>query len=357
MITSQITTEANGRVNLIGEHTDYNGGWVLPTAIPQKTKVVTVPHEGRAVILETLLSIAGQTPTVTYTLGNECATGTWDDYIKGCTRLLEKRGFTLGGFKMTISSDVPAGSGLSSSAALLIAVLKALRAIFEIPLSDLELAQLAQQVENEFVGANVGIMDQMACSFASLGKAIFIDTKNLTYEGLVLPLDKMDLVVINSGVDHQHAGGDYNQRRSECEEACQILRIKELRELGMTDLNRLNELPNVLARRAQHVITENDRVHQFVACLKSGNIQKMGALFYESHASMRDDYEISVTAIDQLVELCRAHPATIGARLTGGGFGGSIVAITEKDKGREMAEAVTTAYKEKTGNRPTILVP
>ena len=219
------------------------------------------------------------------------------------------------------------------------------------------MAQLGQRIENDFVGANVGIMDQMACAFAKFGEALFLDTKDLKFERVQLPMNEMDLVVINSGVEHRHAGGDYNQRRKECEDACRELGIKELREFTKADLPKLAILPDILRRRARHVITENERVHQSVAAIKSLDLISLGKLFYESHESMRDDYQVSISEIDLLVDLCRASPVTYGARLTGGGFGGSIVAITHKNEGQRVAEEVCRTYSMQTGERPSILVP
>ncbi len=347
--------EAFGRVNLIGEHTDYNGGWVLPTAIPQKTKIILTTRQDQKVVARTTAKTSES--EIEYSLGAERRTNTWIDYLQGATFLLRQKGFSLRGFDVEVESTVPTGSGLSSSAALEISFLKALKEMFVLPLSEVEMAQLGQRIENEFVGAQVGIMDQMACAFAKFGEALFLDTKKLNFERIDLPLDLMDLVVINSGVAHQHAGGDYNRRRAECEEACKILKIDSLREIEFEQLSRIGELPDVLLRRSRHIITENQRVHQAVKSLKNKDINQLGVLFYESHQSMKDDYEISVPQIDTLVDLCRENSATYGARLTGGGFGGSIVAITKKNKGAEMAAAVCELYRAETGENPTVLVP
>ena len=354
---SEITSIAQGRVNLIGEHTDYNGGWVLPTAIPQSTKVTLKPREDRMVRATTDLKFSKSDSAMSYQLGQEKVSGTWLDYLQGGTKILASLGHELHGFDIHLESSVPTGSGLSSSAALEVSFLKALREAFDLPLSDIEIARIGQRIENEFVGAKVGIMDQMACALAHFGEALFLDTKKMEFERIEIPLSKMDLVVINSGVEHQHAGGDYNQRRSECEQACERLGIQELRELETKDLGKLEILPEKLRRRARHVITENERVHQAVAALRAQDLSRLGQLFYQSHTSMKEDYEVSIPAIDLLVDLCRQQPGTFGARLTGGGFGGSIVAITEKGKGQAIADAVTKLYSQKSGHTATILVP
>lgn len=346
--------EAHGRVNLIGEHTDYNSGWVLPTLIPQKTVVEIRPRSDAKVIARS----THQSP-VEYVLGSENPTKGWIDYIQGATRILKELGCKIGGFEIDVDSNLPMGSGLSSSAALEVAVLRALRATFNLDLNDVVIAQIGQRIENEFVGARVGIMDQMVVSVGRENQALFLDAHNLEYELVPLPFDKMDLVIINSGIAHRlgdHDGG-YNQRRAECEEACRLLKIGSLREMTVDDLARVESLPDVFKRRARHVITENDRVHRAVSAFKNGRINEIGELFYQSHASMRDDYQVTIPEIDRLVELCRAERGTIGARMTGGGFGGSIVALTKKGEGRAIATAVVQAYVRQTGEKGTIVVP
>ncbi|RZA02047.1 MAG: galactokinase [Proteobacteria bacterium] len=349
---------AHGRVNLIGEHTDYNGGWVLPTAIPQQTTVRLSRLDGSTVELHAGVEEAGGAArSATYELGQEKARGDWADYLQGATSLLAKSGIKLGGFKAEISSTVPEGSGLSSSAALEVAFLKGLRSLFGFELTDEAIAILGQRIENEFVGARVGIMDQMACAFGKWGEALFLDTQSMQHRSVVIPLGRADLVVINSGVKHRHCGGGYNQRREECEAACAELKIKSLRELHPDGLDRLNSLPDTLLRRARHVVTENIRVLETVKAFECGDLPTAGQLFYASHASMRDDYEVSVPEVDLLVSLLGKEAGVYGARLTGGGFGGSVVALTRKGEGRAIAERVALAYGERTGLNATVLIP
>lgn len=350
-MTETFREKAHGRVNLIGEHTDYNGGWVLPTAIPQYTEVSLTKKSGNIAHIR-----SSGNRDETFELGREKSTGTWIDYLQGATKFLSEKG-KIGGFEAVISSTMPEGSGLSSSAALEISFLKALRNAFSVDVSDVDLALMGQRIENEFVGARVGIMDQMAVSLAKSGEALFLDTKDLTYERVKLPLHQMDLIIINSGLSHQLSAtdGGYNQRRAQCEEACKILGIQQLRDIDAQSLAAKN-LPDVLARRARHVVTENERVHQAVAAIKEGNLPLLGKLFVESHESMRDDYEVSIPEIDLLVEFCTKDKDCFGARLTGGGFGGSIVAITKKGQGSRISKEVVKEYKKRTGISATVLV-
>lgn len=357
---SEVAAFAHGRVNLIGEHTDYNGGFVLPTNIPQRTEVAVSKRNDREVHLYSA-NFAGKGGTdqtsTTYSLGDESLSRHWSDYIKGITFLLQKDGYKISGFNCALRSNVPIGSGLSSSAALEVAILKALNKVFALGIDPVTIAKLGQRVENEFVGARIGIMDQMVASLGTMGEALFIDTRDLSYKNLPLPTSEMELLVINSGVEHSNVHGDYNQRRSECEQACAALKVSQLRDLGVGDLDRLKPLPEVLMRRARHVITENQRVLDAVVALQAGHYGKMGELFTASHASMRDDYKVSIPEIDLLVELTASETGVLGARLTGGGFGGSIVALLKPGLGRAVGERVVARYNEKTGKQATVLVP
>lgn len=350
-MSEKFTARAHGRVNLIGEHTDYNGGWVLPTTIPQYTEVMVEASPGKTVIIT-----SSGDRSYSYNLGEETHTDSWVDYLQGATKLLSDRGEKLSGFRANIESNMPEGSGLSSSAALEISFLKSLKQLFNLNISDVELAKIGQKIENEFVGARVGIMDQMAVSLAKEGEALFLDTRELTYERVPLPLEKMDLLVINSGISHRlsaHDGG-YNQRRAQCEEACKILGIAQLRDITFANLAK-QKLPETLMNRARHVVTENERVKQAVEAIRGHNVESLGKLFVESHKSMRDDYEVSIPEIDLLVDLCLKNNNVYGARLTGGGFGGSIVVITKKGMKHKVAENIIPVYEKETGSKGTVL--
>jgi galactokinase len=347
-----IDVSAAGRVNLIGEHTDYNGGFVLPTAIPQRTRVRLEPRADYVarVTSETM----GETRS--YEVGRETPTGSWVDYVQGVTKYLAEAGHRLRGFDATVSSTVPVGSGLSSSAALEVSMMRALKEAFGFEMDPVAMARVGQLAENEFVGAKTGIMDQMASGLADLGTALFLDTRSLEWQRVPLP-PGAELVVINSGVAHDHSRGDYNTRWSECERAARMLGVPQLRDVPLEDLTKVDALPDPLNRRARHVVTEDARVLEAVESMRAGDLARLGELFYASHASMRDDYVVSVPAVDQLVELGRAEPGVYGARLTGGGFGGSVVMLVGQGRAGEIAGRVASRYADATGNTATVLVP
>ena len=354
-VAPMIVALAHGRVNLIGEHTDYNGGFVLPTLSPQATTAAVAATSGRRVRVWSRELSAGKPPRVFY-LGDEETGDGWLDYVQGATVALRKAGMALGGFDLALASDVPLGSGLSSSAALEVSVLRALRRLFGLDFDDVALARLAQAVETEFVGAPIGIMDQMASSLGRTGEALFIDTRTLETAPVALP-NGTELVVINSGVAHHHANGDYRTRRAECDKAAALLGVGQLRDLGLTDLSRLGALPAPLDRRVRHVVRENQRVLDAVAAMRADDAAAVGALFNASHASQRDDYECSVPAVDDLVAIGQADPDVFGARLTGGGFGGSIVALVRAGEATSVATRVSAEYSRVSGQTSTVLVP
>jgi len=350
--SAEVAAEAPGRVNLIGEHTDYHQGYVLPTVLPQST---TVSLRRRADYSVSAFSDVVVPAMDDYVLGEEETRGDWIDYVQGVTAVLAKSGYLLTGFDVAIESTVPPGGGVSSSAALTIALLRALTALHRFTLTDVEIAHLAHRVEVEFVGAPIGMMDQMACSVGRAGEALFLDTRTLAFERLPWPAS-LELIVIHSGRSHAHAGGDYVTRRRQSFAAAGLLGVRWLRDASAALLSRAT-MPEVLRRRARHVITENQRVRDAAEALRRADGERLGALFNQSHASMRDDYEISLPEIDALVALGQADPDVLGARLTGGGFGGSVVMLAAAGRGRPAAERIAARYKKAVGCDGAILVP
>jgi galactokinase len=351
-----ITARAPGRVNLIGEHTDYNHGFVLPTPIPQHT-TVQLRLTDAPVVEARSADMPGESHA--YRLGEELRQHGWIDYVQGVTQILARDGHPLGGFDLHIQSDVPMGSGLSSSAALEIALLRALREAFALALTDVQLAQIGQRVENDFVGAPVGIMDQMVCSLGQPGQALFLDTDSLTWELVPLPRSA-ELVVIDSLVRHNHASGDYRTRREECERACAALGVKRLRDVdpvALGALDNLDTLPEPLLRRARHVVSENRRVLQMVEALRHEHLDECGRLLDAGHISLRDDFEISVPEVDQLVDIANERDDVYGARMTGGGFGGAIIVLARAGAGPNAAHGIVERYQAETGKSAAVLVP
>ena len=340
-----VHADAPGRVNLLGEHTDYHDGFVLPAVIPERTRVQLQPRDDRRV---RAWSDGVSDGIAEYQLGGERPRQDWLDYVQGVTVALAALDAPIRGFDLRIESEVPLGAGLSSSAALEVSTLRALRAAFDLALDDVALARAGQAAETDFVGAPVGIMDQMASSLGRDGEALFIDTRSLAFERIALPRTA-DVLVLNSGLTHAHAGGEYAARRRESFEAARLLGVSHLRDLDTTALPRIEALPPLLARRARHVVTENQRVLDAVAALRAEDPVRLGMLFNASHASMRDDYEVSLPDIDVLVALTQGDAAVFGARLTGGGFGGGIVALTHAGAARAVYARVAGAYSTVTG--------
>ncbi len=340
-------TEASapGRVNLLGEHTDYNDGFVLPTAIPQRTTVqLGLSKDGQhnfySVELDEQVSISE---------GHHTPSG-FASYIFGCVRLLEREGYTVPPINLHVTSSVPIGSGLSSSAALEVATLRGLRSLLNLDIDDVRIAQLAQQAEIQYSGVQCGIMDQMASSLADTEHMLFLDTRSLERQVIPFP-SGAEVVVIDSGVPRTLAGSGYNQRRAECEEAAHLLGVKALRDI--TDPQAVEELPEPQRRRARHVITEDNRV---LEALQGVSAERFGELMNASHASLRDDYEVSVPALDTLVAMLQETSGVFGARLTGAGFGGACVALVAAGKGEAIAQDVIEKYK-RSGFAGRILVP
>jgi galactokinase len=258
------------------------------------------------------------------------------------------------GFDVRIDSTLPVGVGVSSSAALVVSLLRALRALCDLPLDDLEMARLAHRVETHFVGAPAATMD-MACSLGRRGQVLLVDTRDRSFDLIPWPAEA-ELVVIDSGVTHDHGGG-YAVRRRESFSAAAALGVEHLRDVDTDDLPALDALPEPLARRARYVVTENARVLATADALRRRDLDTAGRLFAASHASMRDDYEITTAEIDGLVSLAEADPAIHGARMTGGGFGGAVVMLARAGEGRVAAERIAGAYEARFDRRATILSP
>ncbi len=341
----QASASAPGRVNLLGEHTDYNDGFVLPVAIAQRTRVA-MRRNGRA---DFRLYAAQLGEQVSFTLEAPPAQH-FASYVYGCLLVARDEGAVIPPLDIHVSSDVPMGVGLSSSAALEVGTLRCLRQLLALPMDDVRIAQLAQRAEIDYAGVRCGILDQMASSLADTQRALLLDTRSLERRFVDLPAGTA-ILVIDSGVPRSLAESGYNQRRAECEEAARLLGVASLRDVGATAA--VESLPEPLRRRARHVLTENARVLKAAAC---SSAREFGALMNASHASLRDDYEVSTPGLDRLVALLQARPEVFGARLTGAGFGGACVALCQAHALRAVGEAVLLGYAQ-SGGQGKVLVP
>lgn len=349
---------APGRVNLIGEHTDYNEGFVLPFAIEHKTYVAVSAREDNRikVFSQTIDESAEFSLEEDYTSVER----NWTLYIRGIFRVLQQKDFDLRGANLLIDSEIPFGAGLSSSAALEIAVGSALNSVFNLQVELTDLAFIGQRVEHEFVGVKSGIMDQLASAFGRAGHAILIDCRSLEIKYVPLLLGDAAMVVCNSNVKHELASSEYNTRRAECERGVEILQsempeIKSLRDVEPEEFLKYEyKLPETVRKRCRHVITENARTLAAVSALKEGDLTELGNLMFASHASLRDDYEVSCAELDKLVEIARESQGVFGARMTGGGFGGCTINLVRRDRLEEFEENIVREYKTAFGFEPTV---
>jgi len=337
---------APGRVNLIGEHTDYNDGFVLPFALPQQVVAAAAVHDEPG---WTVVSDFADDP-VTFGVTSPGEVTGWAAYVAGVVWALREAGFDVPPARIALASDVPVGAGVSSSAALESAVLTALADLGGLELPVAERPALAQRAENVYVGAPTGIMDQSASIRCAAGRALFLDCRSLEVEQIPFDLaaEELAILIINSNAPHQHVDGEYGARRKSCEEAARILGVRALRDVSVDDLETaLGKLDDeVTRRRVRHIVTENQRVLDTVALLRSGRVREIGPLMTASHASMRDDFEITVDQVDVAVEAALAAGA-YGARMTGGGFGGCVLALIDADRAGATTAAVERAYADR----------
>ncbi|TLP46232.1 galactokinase [Cohaesibacter sp. CAU 1516] len=333
-------TTAPGRVNLLGEHTDYNGGYVLPMPLTLEVCIAIGPGDKPG--FATLYSQSFDEICDIALKGSK--SNHWSDFILGSFQLSEHKPDLNASYRLAIGSSLPMGAGISSSAALEVVSLRAIAAYLGVSVDPVAIAHTARKVENEFVGMPCGIMDQFASSVGAEAMALFLDARSMEYELAPLFPDHK-IITLHSGVTHKLTDGSYEQRVKECASACAMLGINQLRDVGMEDLDRIEALGGVETRRARHIVTENQRVLDGVAALKAHDAATFGRLMVESHASQRNDYAITVAETDALVEAALAAGAK-GARQTGGGFGGAIVALVADDQVDAWCEAMTRDHPE-----------
>jgi galactokinase len=352
-MTKSVRYAAPGRINLIGEHTDYNLGFALPIALPQRTLVTFTPDAGEAITAS-----SDRAPeTVRIPLGTVPGdVHGWAGYVAGVVWALRQAGHPVPGGTMSITSDVEMGSGLSSSAALECATLGAITSAAGVRIDAQEQARLAQRAENEYVGAPTGLLDQLASVFGQPSTALLIDFHDVTVTPVTFDPDThgVALLLIDSRARHSHADGDYAARRASCERAAADLAVPALRDiqdLGPPALTAVTD--PVDARRAHHVLTENQRVLDCVAALTNSDFAKAGRIFTASHASMRDDFEITTEHIDLIADTA-TRAGALGARMTGGGFGGCVIALVPSDQAPAVGAAVRRAVRDAGFQQPVI---
>jgi galactokinase len=348
---------APGRVNLIGEHTDYNGGFVLPAAIDREFLAVVAPTNDGEV---KAYSMNTNTETKFSLSDIKHVQGDWGNYMRGVAQCLQNTGIHLKGFTAVVSSTVPMASGLSSSAALEVLTETIFEKIDGFHIDPVDGIKLCQKAENEFIGVKCGIMDQFISKIGKKDHALFLDCRSLEYKYVPLSKDAK-IIIVNTGVKRALAGSKYNERRAECEKAVSIFSKHKkgtlLRDYDLNDFQKWqNELPEVVRRRAKHVISENTRVLDAIDALKAGNLELFGHMMYESHDSLKNDYEVSCIELDAIVNTARKVPGILGARMTGAGFGGCAVVLAEPKGVERFVQRMEDVYHEKFGRKPEIYV-
>jgi len=348
----EVLAEAPGRVNLLGEHTDYNDGFVFPAAINRSMKVLAAPRADRLVNIYS--ADFRQDSGFALDALEKSSGEPWSNYLRGVADQLLKEGFPISGGDFLISGNVPVGAGLSSSAAYEVAAAAAFRELYSLDLDNIRLAILAQAAERQFVGVQCGIMDQFVSANAQAGSALFLDCRDLSHRSIPLA-EGFSILVCDSDVQRALNNSAYNDRRSECEKAVEILKDEypqatALRDISLGQLQSSRRMLNEIHyRRAYHVVSENERVLRGMELLQSGDVPAFGQLLFESHASLRDSFEVSCPELDLLVDLAARFPGTIGARMTGAGFGGCTVSLVESSRVESFIREIKSEYDIRTG--------
>lgn len=347
----EFIVRAPGRVNLIGEHTDYNDGFVLPMAIDRAFWIALSPRSDSQVCVRSLdLEVDSAFDLHSLAKGEG-----WIEYIKGVANELQKAGHELRGFDAVMTGDVPRGAGLSSSAAVELATARAFAAVSGFAWNAAQMAKISQKAENEWVGMKCGIMDQMASAASKEGFALFLDCRTLEYQHAPLPKNT-SVVILDTSTRRGLVDSAYNERRSQCEEAARWFGVKALRDVSVDDLKKGSGLSEVVMKRARHIVTENSRVLEAIDVMKAGNVKRLGELFNASHNSLRDDFEVTNEALNQIVECAQEQSSCYGARMTGAGFGGCAVALVQEENAQVFTNAVSAAYRQRSGLDASVYV-
>ncbi len=348
-----VIVRAPGRVNLIGEHTDYNDGFVLPMAIDRATWIALRPRDNTTVWLYSMNTDEAITFDVTdLSRGKD----SFQDYIEGVVWGLQTRGIRLRGFEGVMMGDIPIGAGLSSSASLELVVARAFSEIVPFEWHAVEMAKMAQMIENQWVGMNSGIMDQLISAVGKRQYAVMIDCRSLETYPVAIP-EGTRIVILDTGTRRELVEGAYNERRRQCEEAARFFGVPALRDVSLEMFNqRADELDPLMRKRARHVITENDRTQQAYQAMQHADVETLGQLMNASHDSLRDDFEVSSDALNTIVNIARQQPGCYGARMTGAGFGGCAVALVDADAAETFVSTVSREYDQQTAHTSQLYI-
>ena len=344
-----LSSRGPGRVELLGNHTDYNDGVVLSSAINHAVTAQGNKRDDDMVVLRS--TISPETVTLSLTrLSRQDGDASWANYPLGVVHCLREVGYPVGGFEMSVSSDLPLGAGLSSSAALEVATARLLMKLFSLEIEPMPLAKICRRAENDFVGVQSGLLDQVSSIFGRRGQAVYLDCRSEQVENIPLPANTA-LLVFHCGIEHRLVGGEYNERRAQCFAAARAMNVSALRDVDQARLAAARpQLDPVVYRRALHIVGENERVFTGIDFLRGGDGAAFGALMFASHESSRVNFENSTPELDLLVELAHAEKGVLGSRLTGGGFGGATISLVETNCVEAVAHALEEKYTARTGN-------
>ncbi len=350
---AELFVRAPGRVNLIGEHTDYNDGFVLPMAIDRAVWIALRPRGDRRVLISSLqMETLGDFSLDDLQKGGR----DWYEYLKGMAWALSEAGYDLQGWEGVMSGEVPVGAGLSSSAAIEMATARAFAQVSGFDWDPVCMAQAGRRAENSWIGVSTGIMDQMASAACRAGHALFLDCRSLAYENIPLP-DGVAVVVLDTATRRGNVNSGYNERFEQCQTAAHHFGVKALRDVSPQELQEKGQsLNEVVYRRARHIVTEDQRVLDAIKAMRAGNVVKLGLLLDASHGSMRDDFEITNEALNIMVTVARRQRGCYGARMTGGGFGGCAMALVDAGKAEDFAATVAHEYHAESGLTPSVYV-
>ncbi|WP_459191200.1 galactokinase [Halosimplex sp. J119] len=355
------TVSAPGRVNLIGGHTDYNEGFVLPAGIDRRIAIAARPRTDRTVGVHS--TQFDQTTAFDLAEITSSDDAPWSDYVRGVTERLVDRGYDVGGTELAVVGDVPMGAGLSSSAAFEVAVGAALAAVHDLSLDDDELVTVCWEAETEFVGLSCGIMDQYAAVHAERESALFLDCRDQSHEVVPLPSGEVTVVATNTNVQRELVDSAYNDRVATCEGGVAFFddaldeQVETLRDVSVEAFEaHESELSETVRKRVRHVVTENERVREAAAALREEDLDRVGELLDDSHASLRDDYEVSVEELDAVTAIAGDLDGVYGSRMTGAGFGGCVVTLVRPDAAERVTEAIDERYRDRTGIEPDVYV-